>query len=32
VEKHRLWRRAVRALVAEAAALGLCYLIPLFLT
>jgi hypothetical protein len=32
VEKHRLWRRAARALVVEVAALGLCYLIPLFLT
>ena len=31
VEKRRLWRRAARVLVAEAAALGLCYGLQLFL-
>ena len=32
VVKHRLWRRAARVFVAEAAALGLCYGLRLFLT
>ena len=32
VEKNRLWGRAARALVAEALALGGCYLVPLLLT
>ena len=31
VEKHRLWRRAARVFVAEAAALGLCYALQLLL-
>ncbi len=31
VEKRRLWRRAARVFVAEAAALGLCYALPLLL-
>ena len=31
VEKRRLWRRAARVFVAEVAALGLCYALPLLL-
>ncbi len=31
VEKRRLWRRAARVFVAEAAALGLCYALQLLL-
>ena len=31
VERHRLWQRAARVFVAEAAALGLCYGLQLLL-
>jgi hypothetical protein len=31
VEQHRLWRRAARVFASEAAALGLCYGVQLFL-